>query len=58
MEDVSGIPWVFIHLGWIVLAAVLAYGIWQNRRRRLSQGEKKAQKRKTFENFRVDEDSA
>lgn len=58
MEDVGGIPWIFVMIGIPVLGLVLAYGIWQNRRRRLTQGEKAAQKRKAFENFRVDEDSA
>lgn len=56
MEDPGGIPWVFIHLGWIVLGAALVYGIMRSRR--LNRGEKAAQQRQTRENFRQDEDSA
>lgn len=58
MEEPGGFPWVLIHLGWIVLALALAYGIWRNRSRRLSRGEKDAQREQTRKNFRVDEDSA
>jgi hypothetical protein len=56
MEDGGGIPWIFIHLGWIVLGAALIYGI--VRSRRLNAREKAAQQKATHENFRVDEDSA
>jgi len=58
MDDYSGVPWVFIHLGWIVLAAALAYGIWRNRRRRLSGREKAAQQEQVRKNFRRDQDAA
>ena len=56
MDDTSGIPWVFIHLGWVVLALVLAYGIL--RRGRLSRTEKAVQQDQVRENFRQDEDAA
>ncbi len=56
MDESGGIPWVFIHLGWVVLGAALVYGIMRSRR--MSRSEKAAQQRATHENFRVDEDSA
>jgi hypothetical protein len=56
MDDASGIPWIFIHLGWVVLGAALVYGIVRSRRMR--PGEKAAQQRAAHDNFRVDEDSA
>jgi FtsZ-interacting cell division protein ZipA len=55
MEDGGGIPWILIHLGWIVLAAVLIYGIYRSRR--INKREKRAQQRATRENFRADDDS-
>lgn len=58
MEDFGGIPWIVAMVGVVVLGLVLAYGVLQNRARRLSAGEKAAQRRTTAENFRVDEDSA
>lgn len=58
MNEPGGFPWVLIHLGWIVLALAIVYGIWRNRSRRLSPGEKETQIRQTRKNFRVDEDSA
>ena len=56
MDDTGGIPWVFIHLGWVVLALVLVYGMMRSRR--LRAGQKAAQQKATRDNFRVDEDSA
>ncbi len=56
MDQTGGIPWVFIYLGIVVLACVLAYGV--IRSRRLSRAEKAAQQKATRDNFRVDEDSA
>jgi hypothetical protein len=56
MEQAGGIPWVFIYLGIVVLACVLAYGILRSRR--LSRAQKAAQQKATHDNFRVDEDSA
>jgi hypothetical protein len=56
METGDGIPWIFIHLGWIALAGLLAYGIFRSRQ--MTSRERVAQQRQTRENFRVDEDSA
>lgn len=56
MDETGGIPWIFIHLGWVVLLGVLIYGV--IRSRGLSAREKTAQQQATRENFRVDEDSA
>jgi hypothetical protein len=56
MEEAGGIPWIFIHLGWVVLGAVLVYGIFRSRR--LNRREKAAQQNAAHRNFRVDEDSA
>lgn len=55
MEEGGGIPWIFIHLGWIVLAAILIYGIYRSRR--MNAREKRAQQQATRENFRTDDDT-
>lgn len=54
MEQEGGIPWLFIHLGWIVLAAVLVYGIMRSRN--ITRREKEAQQRAAHYNFRADKD--
>jgi hypothetical protein len=56
MEDAGGIPWVFMHLGWVVLGVALIYGIAHSRR--LSSRQKAMQQEKVRENFRQDEDAA
>jgi hypothetical protein len=57
MENTGdGIPWIFIHLGWVVLGLALIYGVLRSRR--LSAREKGAQQQAAHRNFRVDEDSA
>jgi hypothetical protein len=56
MDQAGGIPWIFIHLGIVVLACALAYGIFRSRR--LSRAQKATQQKATRDNFRVDEDSA
>lgn len=58
MEDISGVPWVFIHLGIIVLAIAVIFGIWRNRARRFGAGERQAQQNAVARNFRQDQDSA
>jgi hypothetical protein len=56
MDQAGGIPWVIIHGGIVILALVIAYGIFRSRR--LSPRQKAAQQRATHDNFRVDQDEA